>query len=526
MSADLASSKVVIQEEPPTLRAIPSASTSVAGAVGVAQRGPIGQASRCTSFEEFQQRFGGFTLGGDLALAAMGFFENGGTQLWAVRTAHYVDPSDATTLAARRATGVLRAAAAAIPGVPADTDWLRAEGKDLGAYANRIQVEVRKSKSRAADAFDLAVIEDGRYREVFADVRVSRDVDRNVVRVVNAARGGSLLIQLTDLSATGTLVPVPATITLTGGDDGLTELNDQDFIGTAGARNGLHAFDRVQELATLFVPGRATPTVHRDLLTYCERDRDGSAFAVLDPPVAASAEDMVTYIEQTAALLGTSEFGAIYWPRVTVPNPARSVFGEVDSIVAPPSGAIAGVFARTDAARPGGVYDPPAGIDKGRLIGINGFETDEVLEERKRDLVYPKRINPLTTSPGLPRYIDGSRTLKADGNFPFVAERRGVSFMETSLRTGLQFARHRNNNEALRAEVRRVIASFLTTQMQNGAFRSQVPDSAFFVDVLEDANLVFEGKLVARVGLATNKPAEFIIIRISQDTRALSAEAR
>src|SRR6266545_6315219 len=178
MSGELASSKVIIIEEAPTLRAIPSASTSVAGAVGVAQRGPIGQAVRCGSFEEFQQRFGGFTVGGDLALAAQGFFENGGRELWVVRTAHCTDPADPTTLTARRAAVVLRAAASTAPGPPADTDWLRIEGKDLGGYANRIQVEVRAATSRAAGAFDLAVIEDGRYREVYSDLRTASDVLR------------------------------------------------------------------------------------------------------------------------------------------------------------------------------------------------------------------------------------------------------------------------------------------------------------------------------------------------------------
>ncbi|MFH0900616.1 MAG: hypothetical protein V2A73_08310, partial [Pseudomonadota bacterium] len=222
--------------------------------------------------------------------------------------------------------------------------------------------------------------------------------------------------------------------------------------------------------------------------------------------------------------LGQSEYAAIYWPRVKVMNPARSVFGSIDQIVVPPSGIICGVYARTDAARPGGVYDPPAGIDKGRMLGVLGFETDEVLEERKRDLVYPKRINPLTTGPGLPRFIDGSRTLKGNGNFPFVGERRGVLFIERSLKAGLQFARHRNNDESLRARVRRTITAFLMTQMNNGAFSSREPKKSFFVEVLDSPSLVFEGKLVVKVGLATNKPAEFIIIRIAQDTRALAAE--
>jgi phage tail sheath protein FI len=263
------------------------------------------------------------------------------------------------------------------------------------------------------------------------------------------------------------------------------------------------------------------------MVTYCESIREGLVFAILDPPAGVGASGIIDYVVNTAGLANVSEHAAIYWPRVKVLNPARSVFGSSDQIVVAPSGIIAGVYSRTDSARPGGVYDPPAGVDTGRLFGVFGFETDEVLEERKRDLVYPKRINPLTTGPGLPRYIDGSRTLKGDGNFPYVAERRGVSFIERSLKQGLQFARHKNNTEGLRAQVRRTITAFLLTQMNNGAFRSREPDKAFFVDVSDTLNtptVIFAGKLVARVGLATNKPAEFIILRISQDTRALEAE--
>jgi len=277
----------------------------------------------------------------------------------------------------------------------------------------------------------------------------------------------------------------------------------------------------------LLVPGRATSAVHNAMVAYCEVDRDGTVFAILDPPANQSTTGIVDYVQNTAALIELTEFAAIYWPRVLVLNPAKSVFGPADKIPVLPSGILAGVYARTDSARLGGVYDPPAGIDKGRMFGVLGFETDEILEEAKRDLVYPKRINPLTTGPGLPRYIDGSRTLKGSSNFPYVAERRGVIFIKRSLKQGLQFARHKNNTEGLRAQVRRTITAFLLTQMNNGAFRSREPFKAFFVDVSETLNtpsVIFAGKLIARVGLATNKPAEFIVLRISQDTRALEAE--
>lgn len=734
MSGQLLSSKVVIIEEEPRVRGIPSVPTSVAGAVGLTERGPIGQAVLCSSFDEFQARFGGFTPDSDLALAAMGFFENGGNQLWVVRTVHYTDVSNPASHTAVRATGLLSAGAGPTPailagvapapfvlqdgdrlvlsvnggadvdvvfnGTPAavvagaaepyaladgqtltlrvdggpeqtvtfhaadfpniasataaevaaalnaalvggrattaggsvrlasDTEGtssrlqvtggtanaalgfammvaqgsgnvasirtvqfleakalveaavagvqvepgvggtlqlrttaagpaaslraqpgtaaafgldgslhtgsasgmataLRVEGKDPGAYANRIEAEVRLATSGSPSAFDLLVVEDGVYREAFPNLTMVPTDPRHVERIVNDPRTGSVYVRVVDQQLPGAPVPTVQIAALAGGSDGLVGLGDGDFIGSETGKTGLHALDQVQDLALLLVPGRATPAVHDAMLRYCEVDRGGMVFAILDPPSNQSAAAIVTYVATTAALEGSSEFGALYWPRVKVLNPQKSVFGSAEQLVVAPSGILAGVYARTDAARPGGIYDPPAGIDNGRMFGVLGFETDEVLEERKRDLVYPHRINPLTTGPGLPRYIDGSRTLKGEGNFPHVAERRGVIFIERSLKQGLEFARHKNNTEGLRAQVRRTITAFLLAQMNNGAFRSREPVKAFFVDVSDQLNtpsVVFAGQLIVRVGLATNKPAEFIILRISQDTRALDAE--
>jgi phage tail sheath protein FI len=363
------------------------------------------------------------------------------------------------------------------------------------------------------------------YKEVFPNLSTSPTASRYAPTVVNHLKTGSNLIKLTELVAATR--PDNQTASLSGGDDGLTGLSDTDFTGSSTGKTGLYALDEVQDLAILLVPGRATSAVHNAMIAYCEVTRDGTVFAVLDPPEAQSATDIITYVTSTAAIGELTEFAAIYWPRLKVLNPSTTVFGSSENITVPPSGIVCGVYARTDAAKPGGVYDPPAGIDKGRLFGVLGFETDEVLEESKRDLVYPKRINPLTTGPGLPRFVDGSRTLKGSSNFPYVAERRGVIFIERSLKLGLQFARHKNNTEGLRAQVRRTITVFLLTQMNNGAFRSNEPKKAFFVDVSDALNppsVIFAGKLIVRVGLATNKPAEFIEIRISQDTRALEAE--
>lgn len=525
MSNQLLASKVVIVEEEPSVRGIPALPTAVIGAVGITERGPVGQAIQVTSFGAFVATFGGFTPNSDLALAASAFFENGGQVMWVVRTVHYTDPLDAATKTSKVATVRLKDRAEP----PLDT--LRIDGRWDGTYANDIRVVISAATSGAAAEFNLVVEDGGLLRETFPNLSMNPAQPNYVETVVNDPDSGSRLVAVTDLRSTSVspanLPALGPSAQFTGGDDGLANLTDADFVGSAASKTGLHALDQISPLTILIVPGRATPAVHNAMLTYCEVTRDRSCFAVLDPPAHTTATGIIAYAENTAAVLGTTELGALYWPRVKVLNPSRAIFGNSSDLVVAPSGHIAGVYARIDASRPGGVYVPPAGIENGQLLNVIGFETDEVLDEAKRDLVFPKRINPLTVFSGTPRHIDGARTLKGDGNFPTIAERRGVLFIEQSLKQGLLFAKHQNNTEALRAQIARTVNAFLLLQLKNGAFASTDPAKAFFVDFGDTLNtpaVIASGQVIGRIGLATAKPAEFIVLRFSQDTRALDAE--
>ena len=412
----------------------------------------------------------------------------------------------------------------------AAVNTLQVDGKTEGAYANNLSTLVEAATSGVAEEFDFSILDDGLLVEIFANVTMVDTLDNYVEAVVNNATTGSNLVEVTDLDAApASQRPANGTsATLSGGNDGLAGLADTDFGTSVNDVVGIQALNTIQDVNILTVPGRATAPVQNAMITYCENTRDGSMFAVLDPPAGSSATAIITYVETTALLLGLSEFGAMYWPRVKILNPDEGVFGVgVNDITVPPSGHVAGVYARTDGAREGGIYDPPAGIEEGQLKGVIGFETDEVFDEAKRDLVFPKRINILTSFTGAPRHIDGSRTLKGGGNFPFVAQRRGAIFIEQSIKNGTEFARNKNNTDKLRRTVERTIRGFLLIQMRNEAFASQDPDTAFFVDFskkLNNAAVVNAGKMVGRVGLAFNTPAEFIIIRFSRDTRALEQE--
>lgn len=436
-------------------------------------------------------------------------------------TAHVADKFDFTAVLDTKQYG-----SAAGPGTMG-TVYAKWEG----AYGDELDTVISAASSGDADEFNFSITRNSVVVESFPNLSTVTTAPRYWVTWINSSITGSNLVTVED-ALTGTPPdnrPDNGTFSLTGGDDGLTSLEDNDFIGSPAGPTGLYELDRIDNLTLLIVPGRATAAMHQAMITYCETWRLGQVFAILDPPAGLLATEIVTYVKTTAAIKNLSEFAAIYWPRIKIANPNTTEFTSDENglINIFPSGHIAGVYARTDGARPGGIYQPPAGVERGIINRCLGFETDEVLDERKRDLVYPELINPLTAIDGSPRFIDGTRTLKESSNFPTIAERRGVSHIEKTLKSGLLFVRHTNNTRALRRRVFNVSERYLAAQMRLGAFASTIAEQAFNVDVSDKLNppsVVRAGQLIVQIGLATVKPTDFVLLYISQDTRAIDAE--
>lgn len=433
---------------------------------------------------------------------------------------------EATTTALGIFTGALPITQ---PGTNAlESPSIRVYGKTEGDWVATpilYGIAIEAPTSGNAEEFNLRVLRGSATAQTFPNLSMDPLASNYFETVVNE---NSELVELEDLfspaASPSNLPKLGQFNSWVNQDSGLTGLVDADYAGTEAGKTGVFAFDEVDNITILAVPGRATVAVHLAMIAYCEVQRVGTCFAILDPPTGLDEQGIKNYVNNTAAIKGITEFAAIYWPNIRINNQSTALFGAVPNLVVPPSGHIAGVYARTDARRPGGVYTPPAGVENGILQGVVGFETDDVLDERKRDVVFPERINPLTVIDGSPRHIDGSRTLKGDGNFPFVAERRGVIFIETSLKRGLLFAKHRNNDRRLRMEVKRSINAFLLRQFAVQAFRGDTPEESFNTDVSDALNppeKVFAGELNAKIQLATQKPAEFIILTFTQDTRAL-----
>ena len=409
---------------------------------------------------------------------------------------------------------------------------LRVDAKWDGTYGNAITVTVAAATSGEADEFNLTVLEGGIIVETWENLSMT-DADPNYVETkINHETTGSNYIAVVDLDASTTSPSdLPATGTfgpLAGGGDGLVGLADTDFVGGNGPNGnvGLRTFDPDTDIDVLVVD-RATSTVHNGMITYCDIAREGLIFAILNPPMGLDTQGMANYVANTASLFNATENAAIYWPNVKIANPNKPVYGNDDLLVVPPAGHIAGVYARVDASKVGGMFEQPAGSDAPFLPrGIEGFENDEVLELKNREILFPLNINPISKEDG-PIFIDGARNLDITGNWPSVGQRRGVMFVEKRLRPGLAFLRHRNQRPRLYSDGRQAVFAFLRSLTDAGAFKSKDPASAFSVDfgpALNTASVQAQRTVKARVGLATAGPAEFINVLIGPDSDDLAAQ--
>lgn len=412
-------------------------------------------------------------------------------------------------------------------------DTLQVDAKSDGTYGNNIRVIIEAPTSGEAARFRLKVEYNGTVLERWDNLSMNALDPRYVETVINDDGTGSVYIKVTDLeAAVDSPVDRPVNGTfgpLTGGGDGLASLDDADYIGAAGLNGdtGLRALDEVTNLTLLTVPGRATAAVHNAMITYCEIVREGFCFAVLDPPKNQTAEGIVTYVKDTASILRLSEYAAIYWPNLLISNPSKAIFGNTNTIVAPPSGAICGLYTRVDQSKPSGVFEHPAGIELGRLFSVAGLEMPEVKKKAKRKIVFPSLINPISQEDGTPIFVDGARTLKDTGAWPTIGERRGIIFLEMSLKIGLTFMRHRRITNRLYNEGQKTVMAFMNQQTGNGAFASDKVSEAYTIDFgpgLNTASRRHARQVWARLSVATAKPAEFVVLKVTPDQRALEAE--
>lgn len=490
-----------ITEAAPQVVTIPGAPTSTAALIGVTEKGPIGKAELVTNWTDFVKKFGSFISNGWVAYAAYGLFLNKrGARVYVVRTAHYTDPSDPATLTAQKATIKLKDRAT----TPADT--LEISALSEGTWGNRLKVKISDATKDSSNKFKLEVLETVNGKDIIREIwdDLSMD-DTSLDYIETRINGKSQYITATDLdsaSVAPTDMPALETAALAAGDDGAAELADTDYIGSAAGRTGLYALDVIDDSLLVAIPGVATTAVQNAVLDYAAGRKD--CFAILDPPMGNTPDEVKTYVESTAGL--NSNYGAFYYPNVKIMDPVSN-----KEKVVPPSGFIIGAHARTDGEK--GVWKVAAGIEDGRLAGVIGLETDLVNDKGIRDILYPARINPIPFLRSYGIRVYGARTLDGSGAFPYINERRTFIFCEKSIDEGTQFAEFENNEPGLWKRLTRSINAFLLGVWKQGGLKGATPQEAFFVKVDEELNTqetIDQGLLRGRIGLATHRPAEFI----------------
>ncbi|MFF1676939.1 phage tail sheath family protein [Streptomyces sp. NPDC058256] len=307
----------------------------------------------------------------------------------------------------------------------------------------------------------------------------------------------------------------PPVFPLDGGQDGEAP-GPRDLIGSETDKTGIQALRDVADVNLLALPELAAYESTDDMVTVvsaaqrlCEQQR---IFLLVDAPGSWGSVD--------AARAGLSAFDAVrgnhaglYFPHLQLTDPLT---GRLRSF--PPSGAVAGVFARTDSER--GVWKAPAGTEA-RLAGVHSLTVQ--LTDRENGLLNPLGVNCLRTLPMVGPLVWGARTLEGsdalDSDWKYVPVRRLALHVEESLQRGLQWVVFEPNDENLWQQIRLSASSYLHTLFRQGAFKGSTPREAYFVKCDKDTTTdedIANGVVNVLVGIAPVRPAEFVIVKIQQ----------
>jgi phage tail sheath protein FI len=309
---------------------------------------------------------------------------------------------------------------------------------------------------------------------------------------------------------------------LQGGNDGglamPDDLNGQEAnpdVATDKA-TGLSALGEIDDIAIVALPDSGT----YDDVVLCEQAADrllGHAerlryrIAVLDSPIGQSLNEIRRFRGRM-----DSKYGALYYPSIEILDPLeRPAQGAPPRrLLLPPSGFVAGIYARSDIER--GVHKAPANEV---VRGLTKFEAN--INKARQDVLNPEGINALRFFEGRGNRVWGARTVTSDPEWKYVNVRRLFIFMEHSIDKGTQWAVFEPNNDRLWNNVRQTIQDFLFGLWKDGALLGRKPEEAFFVHcdrTTMTQNDLDNGRLICLIGVAPVTPAEFVIFRIGQFT--------
>lgn len=566
-------------------------STSTAGFIGLAERGPVeGQPQLVTSFADYKRMYGGYLseakygTGRYLPYAVEQFFLNGGSRAYIMRSAA------AGSKPARAAAGVLHMEAAnpgewgnrirvsIAPSSKAKSQVLAASGAELTlknpdgfqpgdvvelfdgnktAYAtvkstldhivtldavptvDVVDPKVGTAKYIRTCELTITVRADGA-EETFADVSLNSFANNYVG--VRAAKSDLIRFSVHPAAPAAPAAPAPVQkdkdgkeikqpapaapaarsivpfhevggsngvlqVALDGGSDGNTTSVSADvYLGEdngPGKRTGLQAFIENNNVSIMAIPGVTDANVQAALIAFCENK--ASCFAILDLPQDLKRTNEVADFRN----MYDSTYAAVYHPWLEMFDA-----GSRRSAYFPPSGAMAGIYARVDTER--GVHKAPANEIVRGCTGLSCSYNDA-----EQDILNPQGVNLIRAFTGRGIRVWGARTISSNGLWKYINVRRLFIYIEQSIKSNTNWVVFEPNSEVLWNRVTRTIESFLATCWRDGALAGTTPEQAYYVEcgpTTMTQDDIDNGRLICNIGIAPVKPAEFVIFRITQKT--------
>jgi phage tail sheath protein FI len=527
---------IYIEELPSSTHTITAAPTGVAVFVGYShpfKTDPAnwGQAVEIFSFADYEREFGGFFSNaafaagvqagafGDLALAVSQFFLNGGSVAYVVAVqpkangAALKPPQKAVggvTFTAREVTDADHPLVVRVEAPPDPT------GGPPGSYS-------RPYSAPGASVADVTV----RYgappaARVETYRRVSLDPGDPVnfigKRIGTPDNPVSALVTVSPPGGGSASYSFPTTWNLQPGHS-----DEQTFAPAvpAGTTIGLQVadfnavfddgspLDQVPVFNLLILPGVSHPSVLSNALALCERKM---AFLIMDP-APSTARNPVQQGTDARNAAPISKNAALYFPYVRSSDPVTG-----GDIRIPPSGTVAGIFARTDLNR--GVWKAPAGLETSAL-NVTGVVPEGKLTDPQHGVLNGIAVNCLRDFPNAGTVVFGSRTLayQIEQQWGYVPVRRMALFIEQTLSANLRWVVFEPNDEPLWTSIRNTIEAFMLGLFRQGAFQGRTPSQAFAVKCDSQTTTqddIDQGIVNIVVAFAPLKPAEFVIIQIAQ----------
>ena len=489
-----------------------------------------------TNWSQFVDKFGGFVSGAYLPHAVYGYFSNGGTRCYVL----------SVKTIPRAQAGLLNS-----EGKP----MLIAQARQAGFEGSRLRVKVETAGAPAAEKKGRAAKEpaEGQPAEgapastpapdgatPYFHITVERERRGGGWKTEEVIRNASL-VEMEEAGAKRVAVSYannkrPALIDLLIADPAaplakvwpreqqqslsidmrqLTPATSADFQGDAAERTGIEALEAIDDITMVVVPDLMTAmpgqqldlamvkAVQTAIIAHCERL--GDRVAILDTPPGLNPQQVKTWRMETTGF--DSSYAAMYYPWIEVMDPVTN-----QPMHIPPSGHVAGIWARSDNTR--GVHKAPANEV---VRGATGLAYN--CTKGEQDVLNPNGVNCIRAFPGMGIRVWGARTLSSNPSWRYINVRRLFNFVEKSIERGTQWVVFEPNEPQLWAKVRRDVGAFLNMVWRDGALFGLTPAEAFYVKCDAELNPPESrdlGRLVIEIGMAPVKPAEFVIFRISQ----------